>query len=58
MQSEKNEVKCQFINFQIFGFIVLMGLFLTINVDKQPMLPKIVEAVNNLWHNPTDAFYT
>lgn len=31
---------------------------LAVNVDKKPMLPVIVSAVNHLFHNPADAFWT
>lgn len=33
-------------------------MFLAINVDKQPMLPMVEGAMNNLFHNPTDAFFS
>lgn len=39
-------------------FTVLMGLFLAINVDKQPMLPRVIEAVDNIFGSPPDPFYT
>lgn len=35
-----------------------MGMFLAINVDKQPMLPAIDGAIKNLFQDPADAFYT
>lgn len=35
-----------------------MGLLLATNIDKQPMLPLIDNAIGNLFHNPKDAFYT
>lgn len=35
-----------------------MGTFMAINVDKQAMLPTVQQVVNNLFHNPADAFYT
>lgn len=38
--------------------IVIATLFLTTNVDKKPMLPIIVKAVDSLFHNPTDVFWT
>lgn len=31
---------------------------MAINYDKEPMLPSVVEVLNNMFHNPTDAFYT
>lgn len=37
---------------------VIMGLLLATNIDKQPMLPMIENAIANLFNNPTDAFYT
>lgn len=33
-------------------------MFLAINVDKQPMLPMVEGALNNLFHNPADAFFS
>lgn len=35
-----------------------MGLLLATNIDKQPMLPLIDNAIGNLFDNPKDAFYT
>lgn len=35
-----------------------MGMLLATNIDKQPMLPLIESAIGNLFHNPTDGFYT
>lgn len=35
-----------------------MGLLLATNIDKQPMLPMIENAIENLFDKPTDAFYT
>lgn len=31
---------------------------MAVNVDKQPMLPTVAEVINNMFHNPADAFYT
>lgn len=33
-------------------------MLMAVNVDKQPMLPTIGEVVNNMFHNPVDAFFT
>lgn len=35
-----------------------MGMLMAVNVDKQPMLPMVEGALNSLFHNPTDAFFT
>ena len=35
-----------------------MGMFLAVNVDKQPMLPMVEGALNSLFHNPADPFFT
>lgn len=39
-------------------FAVIAGVLLATNYDKQPLLGAIEGAVNKLFHNPTDAFYT
>lgn len=33
-------------------------MLMAINYDKQPMLPDVGEVIQNMFHNPTDAFYT
>lgn len=33
-------------------------MVLGVNVDKKPLLPTIQDAINELFHNPTDAFWT
>lgn len=38
--------------------LVITGIFLASNIDRKPMLHRIEEGVNNIFHNPTDAFYT
>lgn len=35
-----------------------MGMLMAVNVDKQPMLPMVESALNLLFHNPSDAFYS
>lgn len=35
-----------------------MGMLLAINVDKKPMLPSIYAAIKEIFHNPSDPFYT
>lgn len=37
---------------------VIMGMYCAVNVDKQPMLPMVEGAINKLFHDPADAFYT
>lgn len=37
---------------------VIAGMLMAINYDKQPMLPDVEVVLQNLFHNPTDAFYT
>lgn len=39
-------------------FPVAMGMFMSVNIDKKPFLPTVENAINNLFHNPADAFYT
>ena len=41
----------------LFCQTVIAGLLMTINYDKAPMLPGVAEVIQNLFHNPTDAFY-
>lgn len=38
--------------------LVIMGMLLAVNVDKQAMLPAIEGVLKNLFHDPADAFYT
>lgn len=38
--------------------LVIAGVFLSANIDKQPLLPMLEGAMNNLFHKPSDAFYT
>lgn len=33
-------------------------MLMAINYDRQPMLPDVEEVLKNMFHNPTDAFYT
>lgn len=33
-------------------------MLMAVNVDKQPMLQMVEDALNKLFHNPADAFYT
>lgn len=35
-----------------------MGLLLATNINKQPLLPLIEQALGSLFNNPTDGFYT
>lgn len=35
-----------------------MGILLAINVDKQPMLPSVYAALKEIFHNPTEPFFT
>lgn len=35
-----------------------MGLLLATNIDRQPLLPVIDQAIKNLFNEPADAFYT
>lgn len=35
-----------------------MGILLAVNVDKQPMLPGVYSAIKEMFHNPTDPFFT
>lgn len=35
-----------------------MGMFLSTNVEKAPMLPMVDGVIKNLFHDPADAFYT
>lgn len=35
-----------------------MGMLLALNIDKKPMLPGIASAINDLFNNPTDPFFT
>lgn len=45
-------------HFSIHDSTVIAGIFLTANIDKQPLLPMLEGALNNLFHKPSDAFYT
>lgn len=38
--------------------LVIMGIFLASNIDRKPMLSRIEQGVKNIFHNPTDPFYT
>lgn len=49
---------CENKRFSFVCDIVIATLILTTNVDKKPMLPIVVKAVDSLFHNPTDAFWT
>lgn len=42
----------------VCAILVIMGGFLSLNVDKQPMLPMAEKGINILFDNPADAFYT
>lgn len=35
-----------------------MGMLLATNIDKKPLLPSVANAINNLFQNPADAFFT
>lgn len=35
-----------------------MGMLLATNIDKKPLLPSLYTAINNLFQNPEDAFFT
>lgn len=35
-----------------------MSIALGVNVDRQPMLPLAASAINSIFHNPTDVFWT
>lgn len=37
---------------------MIAGILLAANVDKPVMLPRIENGIKNLFHNPSDAFYT
>lgn len=37
---------------------VIAGMLLSINIDKKPMLPGIYAAINEMFHNPPDPFFT
>lgn len=37
---------------------VIAGMYLSTYVDKKPLLQTVDQAVKNLFHNPTDAFFT
>lgn len=37
---------------------VIAGMLLALNVDKKPMLPGIFAAINEMFHNPPDPFFT
>ncbi|KAJ6635575.1 Sensory neuron membrane protein 1 [Pseudolycoriella hygida] len=37
---------------------LIMGMALAVNVDKKPMLPLVSDAINGIFHNPKDAFWT
>lgn len=34
------------------------GMALAVNVDKKPMLPLVSDAINGIFHNPKDPFWT
>lgn len=38
--------------------IVVMGMALAINVERQPMLPLVSKAINAIFHEPKDPFLT
>lgn len=38
--------------------LVMMGVMLAANYDKQAMLPALSQVMKNLFHDPADAFYT
>lgn len=42
----------------LWSSIVIFGMSLAVNVDKKPMLPAIAGAINELFHNPADPFWT
>lgn len=35
-----------------------MGMYLAVNVDKQPMLPTVDDVIKKIFHDPADAFFT
>ncbi|KAG4080358.1 hypothetical protein HA402_010850 [Bradysia odoriphaga] len=37
---------------------LIMGMALATNVDKKPMLPLVSKAIDGIFHNPTDPFWT
>lgn len=43
---------------KIISLIVIAGVLLAANIDKQVMLPRLENGLKNIFHNPTDAFYT
>lgn len=44
--------------FSLFNDVVIMGMLLAVNVDKQPMLPTVDSVIKKIFHDPADAFYT
>lgn len=42
----------------VFVSVVIASIFLASNIDRKPMLSRIQQGINNIFHNPTDAFYT
>lgn len=37
---------------------ILKGMALAVNVDKKPMLPLVADAINGIFHEPKDPFWT
>lgn len=37
---------------------VIASMYLASSIDRQAMLSRIEGGINNIFHNPTDAFYT
>lgn len=44
--------------FHKFKPLVIVSIALSVNVDRQPMLPLASNAINHIFHNPVDPFWT
>lgn len=56
MQSDSDLI--QSVHFHCYRCSVVATMALTVNVDKKPMLPIVAKAIDQLFHEPKDMFWT